>query len=96
MPDQTDFVDNHYYKGYLVSHERCEGVPVLVSRPLELGGVCVPRALVLGLQVLHLGQNVEPVTHPEAGAVLSARRLSLQGLRGDRLFKQKLTTQAEQ
>ena len=79
-----------------MSHERCEGVPVLVSGPLELGGVCVARALVLGLQVLHLGQNVEPVTHPEAGAVLSARRLSLQGLRGDRLFKQKLTTQTEQ
>ena len=79
-----------------MSHERCEGVPVLVRRPLELGGVRVPRALVLGLQVLHLGQNVEPVSHPQAGAVLSARRLSLQGLRGDRIFKQKLTTQTEQ
>ena len=67
-----------------------------MSRPLELGGVGVPRALVLGLQVLHLGQNVEPVSHPEAGVGLSARRLSLQGLRGDRLFKQKLTTQTQQ
>ena len=43
--------------------------PVLVSGPLELGGVGVPGAHVLGLQMLHLGEDVEP-----AGAVSSRRR----------------------
>ena len=49
----------------LVTHQRGEGVSVLVHRPLELGGVCVALALVLGLEMLHLGQNVESVGHPE-------------------------------
>ena len=43
--------------------------PVLVSGPLELGGVGVPGAHVLGLQMLHLGEDVEP-----AGAVSSRSR----------------------
>ena len=44
-----------------------EALPVLVDGPLKLGGVGVPRAHVLGLQVLHLGEDVEPArvsTHP--------------------------------
>ena len=42
---------------------------MLVSGPLELGGVGVPGAHVLGLQMLHLGEDVEP-----AGAVSSRSR----------------------
>ena len=34
--------------------------PVLVSCPLKLGGVGMTCAHVLGLQMLHLGEDVEP------------------------------------
>ena len=46
-----------------MAHQGGEGVPVLVHRPLKLGGVRVARPLVLGLEMLHLGQNVESVAH---------------------------------
>ena len=34
--------------------------PMLMSCPLKLGGVSMARAHVLGLQMLHLGEDVEP------------------------------------
>merc|ERR1719270_1724699 len=57
----------------LMTHQRGEGVPVLVNCPLELGGVCVTSALVFGLEMLHLRQNVESVSHPELLTCLSCR-----------------------
>ena len=36
---------------------------MLVSGPLELGGVGVPGAHVLGLQMLHLGENIVAISH---------------------------------
>ena len=40
-----------------------ETVPVLVDGPVVLGGVGVPRADVLGLQVLQLVVDVVPLAH---------------------------------
>ena len=40
-----------------------ESVSMLVDGPLELAGVRVARPHVLGLEVLHLTENVESVPH---------------------------------
>ena len=40
-----------------------EAVPVLVDGPVVLGGVGVPRADVLGLQVLQLAVDVVTLAH---------------------------------
>ena len=52
-----------------------EAVPVLVDGPVVLGGVGVPRADVLGLQVLQLAVDV--VTLPHLQAALNALKPAL-------------------
>merc|ERR1719154_261551 len=47
----------------IVSHQAGIGVPVLISCPFKLGGIRMSSAHILGLQMLHLGQNVIPVSH---------------------------------
>lgn len=47
-----------------MSHVGAVRVPVLVHKPLPLAGVRVPRADVLGLQMLQLTVDVVPVRHP--------------------------------
>ena len=49
----------------LVAQQGGEGVPVLVDGPLELAGVRVARPHVLGLEVLHLTEDIEPVPHDD-------------------------------
>ena len=44
----------------LVSRSKVRLSPVLVSCPLKLGGVGLTCAHVLGLQMLHLREDVEP------------------------------------
>jgi len=36
---------------------------MLIGQPFPLGGICVASADVLGLQVLHLGEDVVTVAH---------------------------------
>lgn len=47
-----------------MSHVGAVGVPVLVDQPFPLAGVSVPRANVLGLQMLQLTVDVVSVRHP--------------------------------
>ena len=43
----------------------CISVSVSIHNPLPLGGVSVPSAHIFGLEMLHLRENIVPITHFE-------------------------------
>jgi len=39
------------------------GIPVSIHHPFPFGGVCMSSTHVLGLQMLHLGENIVTISH---------------------------------